>query len=164
MKFETVRIHFLSDVLICYHPKILLPWQHDVTTSLNYRQWRASINLLHVQITYPLLSFSMSFSCSRPFNTLRATEDELRSKWLGLEPRRLRPVQQQQAVCLACFLFSNKYTCNITVIKNYTLFICTHQKGQSWLQGILAETVETEDKNWSVTGAMHVLWRKLKID
>ena len=105
MKFETVRIHFLRDVLICCQLEILLPWQCDVTTSLfYYRQCRASINLLHVQITYPLVSFSMSFSCSRPFNTLRATDDELRSKWLGLEPRRLRPVQQQQAVCLACFL------------------------------------------------------------
>ena len=27
MKFETVRIHFLRDVLVCCHPKILLPWQ-----------------------------------------------------------------------------------------------------------------------------------------
>ena len=32
MKFETERIHFLSDVLICCHPQILLPWQRDVTT------------------------------------------------------------------------------------------------------------------------------------
>ena len=32
MKFETVRIYFLSDVLICCHPEILLPWQRDVTT------------------------------------------------------------------------------------------------------------------------------------
>ena len=38
MKFETVRIHFLGDVLICRHPDILLPWQRDVTTSpLYYR-------------------------------------------------------------------------------------------------------------------------------
>ena len=29
MKFEAVRIHFLSDV----HPEILIPWQRDVTTS-----------------------------------------------------------------------------------------------------------------------------------
>ena len=36
MKFETVRIHFLSDVLICCHPEILLPWQRDVTTSPLY--------------------------------------------------------------------------------------------------------------------------------
>ena len=33
MNFETVQIHFLSDVLICCHPEILLPWQRDVTTS-----------------------------------------------------------------------------------------------------------------------------------
>ena len=33
---ETVRIHFLSDFLICRHPKILLPWQRDVTTSPLY--------------------------------------------------------------------------------------------------------------------------------
>ena len=38
MKFETVRIHFLSDVLVSCHPEILLPWQRDVTTSpLYYR-------------------------------------------------------------------------------------------------------------------------------
>jgi len=36
MKFETMRIHFLSDVLICCHPEILLPWQRDVTTSPLY--------------------------------------------------------------------------------------------------------------------------------
>ena len=36
MKFETVLIHFLSDVLVCCHPKILLPWQRDVTTSPLY--------------------------------------------------------------------------------------------------------------------------------
>ena len=32
MKFETVRIHFWSGVLICCHPEILLPWQRDGTT------------------------------------------------------------------------------------------------------------------------------------
>ena len=33
MKFETVRIHFLSDVSSCCHSENLLPWQRDVTTS-----------------------------------------------------------------------------------------------------------------------------------
>ena len=33
MRSETVRIHILSDVLVCCHPKILLPWQCDITTS-----------------------------------------------------------------------------------------------------------------------------------
>ena len=37
MKFETVRIHFLSDVLVCCHSRTLLPWQRDVTTSSLYR-------------------------------------------------------------------------------------------------------------------------------
>ena len=32
MKFETVRILFLSEFSVCCHPKILLPWQPDVTT------------------------------------------------------------------------------------------------------------------------------------
>ena len=36
MKFEMVRIYFLSDVLICCHPDILLPWQSGVTTSSVY--------------------------------------------------------------------------------------------------------------------------------
>ena len=33
---ETVRIHSLSDGLVCCHPEILLPWQRDVTTSSLY--------------------------------------------------------------------------------------------------------------------------------
>ena len=37
MKFEAERIHFLSDVLICCHPEILLPWQRDVTTNPLYQ-------------------------------------------------------------------------------------------------------------------------------
>ena len=37
MNFETVRIHFLSDV-VCCHPDILLLWQRDVTTSALYYQ------------------------------------------------------------------------------------------------------------------------------
>ena len=149
MKFETVQIHFLRDVLICCQPEILLPWQWDVTTSpLYHRQCRPSINLVHVKITYPVLSFSMSFSCSRPFNTLRATDDELRSKWLGLEPRRLRPVQQQQAVCLACFLLSNKCTRNITMIKSLFLTRCWYSfhvyfKWVSWRAcGSFSEMIE----------------------
>ena len=36
MKFETVRIYFLSEFSVCSHPKILLPWQRDVTTSPLY--------------------------------------------------------------------------------------------------------------------------------
>ena len=36
MKFETVRIYFLSEFSVCCHPKILLPWQRDVTTSPLY--------------------------------------------------------------------------------------------------------------------------------
>ena len=32
MKFETVRIYFLRDALICCHPDILLKWQRDATT------------------------------------------------------------------------------------------------------------------------------------
>jgi len=46
IKFETVRIHFLSEFSVCCHPEILLPWERDVTTSLVYimgnimRPWR----------------------------------------------------------------------------------------------------------------------------
>ena len=42
---ETVQIHFLSKFLVCCHPKILLPWQRDVTTSL-YGEEFFSPNLL----------------------------------------------------------------------------------------------------------------------
>ena len=34
MKFETVQIYFLSEFLVCCHPKNLLPWQHNLLTSL----------------------------------------------------------------------------------------------------------------------------------
>ena len=37
MKFETVQIHILGDVLVGCHPEMLLPWQRDVTTSPLYR-------------------------------------------------------------------------------------------------------------------------------
>ena len=33
MKFETVRIYFFGEFSVCWNPKILLPWQRDVTTS-----------------------------------------------------------------------------------------------------------------------------------
>ena len=36
MKFETVRMYFLSEFSVVCHPKILLPYQHDVTTSPPY--------------------------------------------------------------------------------------------------------------------------------
>ena len=39
MKFETVQINFLRDVLICCHPEILLPWQRDVSNSPLYYAW-----------------------------------------------------------------------------------------------------------------------------
>ena len=37
MKFEGVRITFQATFSVCCHPKILLPWQLDVTTSPLYR-------------------------------------------------------------------------------------------------------------------------------
>ena len=40
MKFKTVRIYFLSEFSVCFHPKILLPWQRDVTTSPLYQEKR----------------------------------------------------------------------------------------------------------------------------
>ena len=38
MNFETVQIHFLSEVLVCCHPEILLLRQRNVTTSPLYYQ------------------------------------------------------------------------------------------------------------------------------
>ena len=105
----------------------------------------------------------MSFSCSRPFNTLRATDDELRSKWLGLEPRRLRPVEQQQAACLACFLLFKQIYAKHNSDQTFTFnvlsipFPCASAKRVSWFQAFLAETMVTGDKNCTMTGAMHVL-------
>ena len=36
MKFETVLIYFSSDILVCCHPEMLLPWQRNVMTSPLY--------------------------------------------------------------------------------------------------------------------------------
>ena len=36
IKFEKVRIHFLSEFSVCCHPEILLPWERDATTSPLY--------------------------------------------------------------------------------------------------------------------------------
>ena len=36
MKSDTLRIYFLSDILVCCHQEMLLPWQRDVTTSPLY--------------------------------------------------------------------------------------------------------------------------------
>ena len=47
MKFETVRIHFLNNVLVCCHPEILLPWPAHLSKPFVwsiciYRRFRAS--------------------------------------------------------------------------------------------------------------------------
>ena len=45
VKFEIVRIDFKVTLSVCCHPKILLPWQRDVTTSPLYSsQLRFSAN------------------------------------------------------------------------------------------------------------------------
>ena len=58
MKFETVRIHFLSDVLVCCHPEILLPWQRDVTTSPLHLPKKANAQLTDASLLFVL---SLSF-------------------------------------------------------------------------------------------------------
>ena len=45
IKFETVRIFFLSDVFICCHPEILLPWQRDATTFFSIMRLCSPLNL-----------------------------------------------------------------------------------------------------------------------
>ena len=40
---DEVRIYFLSEFSVCCHPKILLPWQRDVTT---YRLYFVTIHHL----------------------------------------------------------------------------------------------------------------------
>ena len=54
MKFETVQIHILSDLLLGCHPEMLLPWQRDVTTPPVYRHLLYPSDIhLHFQIPYP---------------------------------------------------------------------------------------------------------------
>ena len=52
MKFEVVQIYFLYDILVCCHPKFLLPWQCDVTTSPLYVCSIQMVQILTVQKTY----------------------------------------------------------------------------------------------------------------
>ena len=54
MKFETVRIHFLSAVSVCGHPEILLPWQRDVTNfPLHYCKGLVKTNkVMKVYVTF----------------------------------------------------------------------------------------------------------------
>ena len=52
MEFETVRIRFLSNVLGCCHPAILLSWQCDVTTCPLYFK---CIHTLGVLLNYSCL-------------------------------------------------------------------------------------------------------------
>ena len=49
MKFETVPIHFLSDVLGCCHPEILLPWQRDVATLSINDKFVGLASFIHAQ-------------------------------------------------------------------------------------------------------------------
>ena len=63
MKFETVRIPLLSDVLVCCHRQILPPWQRDVTTSPLY--WRTD------RATYYLGAYYFGGARSNGFARLR---------------------------------------------------------------------------------------------
>ena len=58
MKFETVRIYFLRDVLICCHPEILLPWQRDATTFFLYNG-----PLFAIELEKLLLNDKITASC-----------------------------------------------------------------------------------------------------
>ena len=65
-----MRIHFLSDVLIFWHPGILLPWQPDVTTfsSLFLKSlkasWRQLISKNNGTVYYSRLYLAMeTVSC-----------------------------------------------------------------------------------------------------
>ena len=54
MKFDTLRIYFLSDILVCCHPEILLPWQRDVTTfPLYYIQLVGNLLFGQTQANWP---------------------------------------------------------------------------------------------------------------
>ena len=75
-KIETVRIHFLSEVLDCCHPEILLPWQHDVTTSPLYLLRILRTNLKHVPDTASSSGASFFAYHGRGERETRVTGDE----------------------------------------------------------------------------------------
>jgi len=52
VKFEKVRIDFQVTFSVCCHPKLLLPWQRDVTTSPFYKLLpeRSHTNVRELQI------------------------------------------------------------------------------------------------------------------
>ena len=56
MKFETARIYFLSEFSGCRHPKVLLPWQRDETTSLYWKSLNGtSITRMRAALLYYIL-------------------------------------------------------------------------------------------------------------
>ena len=64
MKFETVQIHFWSEVFVCCHPEILLAWQHDVTTFPHDRaEYKHSTYRTHSKI------FEQKRDCSQSTKT-----------------------------------------------------------------------------------------------
>ena len=60
MKFETVRIHFLSYVLACCHPEILLPWQREAATLSINDKFVGLPSFIHAQ-TGPYSVYSRYF-------------------------------------------------------------------------------------------------------
>ena len=71
MKFGTVRIYFLSEFSVCCHPKILLPWQRDVTTSPLYLTSRKNGSNFR-QIGKPLANVFFPFPLNRALGTWRS--------------------------------------------------------------------------------------------
>ena len=61
-------------------------------------------------------------------------------------------------ISLACF------SSETLKMQASVFFSCVHAKRGSWSQAFLAETMETGDKNCSMTGTMHVLGRQLRRD
>ena len=72
----------------------------------------------------PLGSLVTSFSCSRVWSTLRATEPEPRVQWLGVEPLLRRTGRQENRVCSWYVISIKKVTLKLQSHRNSTRNVC----------------------------------------
>ena len=78
MKFKTVRILFSSEFSVCCHPKNLLPWQREVTTSPLYCANHARVSLPNL----PTMLEVQTFSGYYPYIKLFHSRDQQLCKFI----------------------------------------------------------------------------------
>ena len=100
MKFQTLRILFLSDVLVCCHPETLLPWQRDVTTSP--LSWLSVLGGLILEKIYMLLFGRDKRNCPLYLG--------VGIKWVSVGQGSIVPVTYTNFVVLCSYMNITQYS------------------------------------------------------